>query len=223
MCLIHQTRQQVTARTSRTPPSRSTCVAADSVAPVVKTSSTRMTRCSILPARNVAESSSPVAPKSPSCFVLSSVASENDPLRFARRSPRPSLRWSWAPLRLASACMSGSPVRCATICATCSIWSNPRRRNASGDAGTYVSASAHCDQSRGEGGEISRLRSASLEVTAEGPVLPQMTAGGLGMSAPISRPHETDVPVQCVSSRPRIAAHSNDAMTPSSRKSSPSL
>ena len=44
MCLIHQTRQQVTARTSRTPPSRSTCVAADSVAPVVKTSSTRMTR-----------------------------------------------------------------------------------------------------------------------------------------------------------------------------------
>ena len=98
----HHARAKVRHRTQAAPASRSASLAANSVAPVVHTSSTSSTlRGSVAPGS--------------ACML---------PSMFARRAARESLRWSKLCGRRSTS-MQAIPSSSATACASSSAWSNP--------------------------------------------------------------------------------------------------
>lgn len=113
----HASSATTTARTSRAPEARSVRAHSESVAPVVQTSSTRMT------ARGAAS------------LVKA-------PRTFARRAPLPSPTWLGVPRARRRQARAGTPHARDAARARSAAWSKPRSRRRDAASGTGTSASA---------------------------------------------------------------------------------
>lgn len=139
---VHQARAKVRQCTLRPPASRIASHAANSVAPVVHTSSmSRMLFGALAPGR-----------ADTACAM------------FPMRARRESARWSRA-RGGESRGMTGRPITSATSCASSSAWSNPRRARALREAGTNVAPATSLVISGG-GGSVPCSAPSPLQVVA---------------------------------------------------------